>query len=371
MPTQIPRALTVIALLPMMPATSAYAFTQEQAEAGRHAYEANCAACHGKRAQGGEAPALSGTDVMGNFATAKGLYDFFSISMPPQAPGLLGEDTYVEILAGLLVLNGAEPDGTPLTADPVQMASISLIGLGGAAAVASAEPEGDTDVPQAYTWGKSLPTADGGMTQIAAVEKAETIDNVPQAYTWGMELPKAEPVEASATKPAPVSGTAAADAASGQPSAPSEAGSVTSQGEAPQRKPTAVKDSATESSISNSPITQSTPPEAAAPVTQGTEAAADAAEEEGEGAAAPDDADAVPKDSATEAGISNNPITQSTPAPPQTQPAAQDGNAAPRTDAGAAAPDAGTATKDSATEAGVSNSPITQTTPPDSASTPN
>lgn len=176
-------------------APAAFGFTQDQAEAGKSAYEAHCAACHGFRAEGGEAPQLSGIDVMGNFATGAGLYDFFSQTMPPQAPGLLSDEVYLSILARILVLNGAEPDGNALIADHDALASVSLAGLGHVATapaeVAAADAVGmGTNVPQAFTWGVSLPMADGTMTEVAAAP-AESAPSVPQAYTYGKELPQA------------------------------------------------------------------------------------------------------------------------------------------------------------------------------------
>ena len=179
--------LTSLALAP----AAGFAFTQEQADAGKTAYEANCAACHGFRAEGGEAPSLSGVDVMGNFATGAGLYDFFAFAMPPSAPGMLGDETYLNILARLLVLNGAEPDGTPLTADPDALEAVSLAGLGvrvaSAAALAPDAPGMGTNVPQAFTWGKELP---GGAAPAATPASAGPA--VPQAFTFGKDLPQAK-----------------------------------------------------------------------------------------------------------------------------------------------------------------------------------
>ncbi len=179
-------SLTSLALIP----AAASAFTQEQADAGKSAYEAHCAACHGFRAEGGEAPALSGVDVMGNFATGAGLFDFFAYSMPPQAPGMMGDETYLNILARILVLNGAEADGDALTADPDALEAVSLAGLGVHLASASvADPDAPgmgRNVPQAFTWGKELP---GGAPPPAAAAAAAS---VPQAYTFGMDLPKAD-----------------------------------------------------------------------------------------------------------------------------------------------------------------------------------
>lgn len=186
--------LMTIVSFALIPAAAA-AFTGEQAEAGKTAYEAQCASCHGFRAEGGEAPALSGVDVMGNFATGAGLYTFFSQSMPPQAPGLLSEETYLDILARLLVLNGAEADGRALTADHDALEAVSLAGLGvntaaALAAAADADAPGmGVNVPQAFTWGQPLPMVDGGTTEIAP--SVAVAADVPQAFTFGKPLPQA------------------------------------------------------------------------------------------------------------------------------------------------------------------------------------
>lgn len=163
----------LMALLSLSFAPAAGAFTSAQADAGKNVYDAQCAACHGFRAEGGEAPALSGVDVMGNFSTGAGLYDFFSQTMPPHAPGMLGDEAYVQILARILVLNGAEADDVELTADPDALEAVSLAGLGENVQAAAGETDPDApgfgrNVPQAYTWGKPLPQHGGGMTEPAA-----------------------------------------------------------------------------------------------------------------------------------------------------------------------------------------------------------
>lgn len=137
-------------------------FTAEQATAGQPAYQSSCAQCHGARLEGPEAPGLFGQDVMGNWDTAGGLYDFISVAMPPAQPGQLGEDAYLNIVAYVMQQNGAEAGDTALTVD--NMADVSLVAetKDGAAKLALANQEtaieaGDTNVPQAFTWGKELP----------------------------------------------------------------------------------------------------------------------------------------------------------------------------------------------------------------------
>lgn len=201
-----PKSTTARVIVPLIAGLAlvvpAYAgsFTAEQAEAGQRAYNSNCAQCHGRQLEGPDAPGLAGQDVMGNWDTAGGLYDFISVAMPPSAPGLLGEETYVNIVAYIMEFNGAVPGDTPLTTDRDYVVSLvaetsagaasqaaAAMDAGGAAAPDAAAPAAEqTAVPQAYTWGTQLP---GGAAQPAA--PAATTPSVPQAYTWGQDLPTA------------------------------------------------------------------------------------------------------------------------------------------------------------------------------------
>lgn len=178
-------------------------FTEEQATAGAQAYNTQCAQCHGRQLEGPDAPGLAGQDVMGNWDSAGGLYDFISVAMPPSAPGQLGEETYVNIVAYIMQFNGAVAGDTPLTTDrdyavslveetaagAASQAAAALDAGGGPAPAADAPAEEAVAVPQAYTWGTQLP---GGAApaEPAATPSANT-SSVPQAYTWGEELPTA------------------------------------------------------------------------------------------------------------------------------------------------------------------------------------
>ena len=146
--------------------TAAFAadFTAEQAAAGKTAYMSNCAQCHGAQLEGPEAPGLFGQDVMGNWDTAGGMYDFISVAMPPAAPGQLGEETYLQIIAHIMSENGAEPSETALTLANAPEVGLVAATKDGAAAkealrapAAGGEAEEKIEVPQAYTWGKELP----------------------------------------------------------------------------------------------------------------------------------------------------------------------------------------------------------------------
>ena len=197
----IPFAIAAISLA-LSGAAYAAGFTAEQATAGKTAYDSNCAPCHGLKLVGPEAPGLVGMDVMQNWDSAAGLYDFISVAMPPSAPGMLGEDTYLNIVSYIMSFNGAQPGDTPMTADPDLLAAISLPAetSAGAAATAAATPAATaaTDaaaagglnptppVNQAFTFGKELP---GGAAPAAAAPAAPAASGVPQAFTFGKQLP--------------------------------------------------------------------------------------------------------------------------------------------------------------------------------------
>lgn len=160
---------------------SADGFTAEQAAAGRAAYDSNCAKCHGARLEGVDAPALAGRTVMQTFDTAGGLYDVMSVAMPPDAPGSLGDPTYLAIIAYVMSFNGATPGDQPL-AKTGALYKLSLPRQAAAPAAATATPAA-APVPQAYTWGRPLP---GGEAPPKPAGPA-----VPQAFTWGKTLPQA------------------------------------------------------------------------------------------------------------------------------------------------------------------------------------
>lgn len=191
MKRQSRRPLTKLAALSLLTGlglqaapASAEVFTAEQASAGRGGYATQCAMCHGAELLGPNAPALVGRDVMQNYDTAAALYSYMSVAMPPQAPGRLDEETYVNILAYILQANGAQPGDEELTADmarlgTIKLAEVTAAGPSSASDSGSAAPA--TDVPQAFTWGQTLPSL------LDTPEEAEP--SVPQAFTWGKELP--------------------------------------------------------------------------------------------------------------------------------------------------------------------------------------
>lgn len=93
-------------------------YTAAQANAGRTAYEANCAGCHSADLTGqGNAAPLAGGLFIGSWGdkSPSDLVSFLEGAMPPTNPGSLGEPMYLNIVAYILQYNGARPGNQPLT----------------------------------------------------------------------------------------------------------------------------------------------------------------------------------------------------------------------------------------------------------------
>ena len=97
---------------------AAYAYTPEQADAGRQAYAANCQLCHGDNLNLLDVAPLVGPQYANNWRgrTAGELVTQLRTTMPPEGPGSLEDSVYIEVAAFLMQVNGAEPDGQALTA---------------------------------------------------------------------------------------------------------------------------------------------------------------------------------------------------------------------------------------------------------------
>lgn len=90
-------------------------YVKEQADKGESLFQQNCAMCHGSKLEGGGGPALSAATLYTDWGTADALFSMFSKAMPPQSPGQLKEDEYVNILAFILRFNGIPEGSSPLT----------------------------------------------------------------------------------------------------------------------------------------------------------------------------------------------------------------------------------------------------------------
>lgn len=133
-------------------------FAAMQVQRGESAYNVKCAMCHGAALEGRDAPALMGAALAQKFGTAARLHDYFSATMPPFAPGQMGEQAYLDITAYILSVNGARPGGSELTTAgliAIGLADLTPRATEGKAPAAPRIP--DVQVPQAFTWGKELP----------------------------------------------------------------------------------------------------------------------------------------------------------------------------------------------------------------------
>ena len=92
-------------------------FTKEQADAGRMLYSDSCARCHADDLGGNpEAPALAGSPFMGSWGsqTTQDLFKYVQ-GMPPDGTRLQS-DQYLNVVAYILLQNGALAGAQALSA---------------------------------------------------------------------------------------------------------------------------------------------------------------------------------------------------------------------------------------------------------------
>ena len=99
-------------------ASTVFAFTEEQAVAGSAAYGQYCTNCHGANLRQLPDALLLGREFAANWQnrTASELVSQTRTTMPPEDPDGLSEDTYLAIVAYLLLANGGIPGDQPLSA---------------------------------------------------------------------------------------------------------------------------------------------------------------------------------------------------------------------------------------------------------------
>ena len=123
------------------------AYTAEQANGGRTAYQANCAVCHLPDLEGSnEAPPLAGGNFLntwGNRAISE-LFDRIQDTMPATNPGSLGDQAATDIVAYILQANGA-----PAGAQALTPATTALIGSVAKGEAATAQPPAPAQAPVA------------------------------------------------------------------------------------------------------------------------------------------------------------------------------------------------------------------------------
>ena len=104
-------------------------FTAAQAEAGKAAYAAHCAVCHGGNLTNG----AHGTPLAGGYfdqkwsgKTVRALFEHAKKKMPPADPGSLKDQLYLNVLAYVFQVNGVEASDEPLPADPEAQAELTI-----------------------------------------------------------------------------------------------------------------------------------------------------------------------------------------------------------------------------------------------------
>lgn len=111
-------------------ATVPVTFTAEQAARGQLTFTRRCSDCHGSALDNGEnggAP-LKGEyfrNHWGNGSVAT-LVAYTKARMPPDRPGGLSDQSYVELIAFLLQSNGYAASATELPVDPQKQAPMTL-----------------------------------------------------------------------------------------------------------------------------------------------------------------------------------------------------------------------------------------------------
>jgi alcohol dehydrogenase (cytochrome c) len=132
-------------------------FTAEQANAGRAAFQANCAGCHGADLMG--IPPLAGPAFIGSWSTrnTRDLFGLIQTTMPTDRPGALPAETYVNIVAFILQSNGRTPGAQPLTA-----ATSVVIGGAPAPPAAAAAPAQGAQAAAAAPAGRAAGAGAGG-----------------------------------------------------------------------------------------------------------------------------------------------------------------------------------------------------------------
>jgi alcohol dehydrogenase (cytochrome c) len=107
----------------------ALSFTQAQAEAGRAAYDATCAVCHGPNLDDGPLGApLKGDAFMRKYGgqSVRTLFDVTRTTMPTANPGAFPAETYAALIALILEQNDIVAGTAPLPTDPRLLAAMQV-----------------------------------------------------------------------------------------------------------------------------------------------------------------------------------------------------------------------------------------------------
>lgn len=94
-------------------------FTQGQVSAGRTEFLTHCSGCHNSYLLGNSGPPLAGPYFLEDWSakSTHQLFRFASTNMPLNAAGTLPEETYFNLIAFILAVNGARPGPAPFSKD--------------------------------------------------------------------------------------------------------------------------------------------------------------------------------------------------------------------------------------------------------------
>ncbi len=134
---------TAVLLAPVaLSAAPAFAFTAEQAAAGRAAYDQTCVTCHGPSLRQLPNALLAGDEFLGRWGNrpTSDLIAQARSTMPPDNPGGLPAETYANVVAYLLQANGGAPSENAIDAGTTARVGQGLTGRAPAALAAAAAP---------------------------------------------------------------------------------------------------------------------------------------------------------------------------------------------------------------------------------------
>jgi alcohol dehydrogenase (cytochrome c) len=136
-------AIAVATLAPVLAlAQQPAAYIQSQADSGLALYRQSCAICHLENLQGSfEAPALNDSNFRNNWTNRplEELLALLETTMPPQAPGSLTPEQYINVTAYLLSENGVGV-GTTALSETVPAVVFQSAGSGGNRPLAETTP---------------------------------------------------------------------------------------------------------------------------------------------------------------------------------------------------------------------------------------
>jgi alcohol dehydrogenase (cytochrome c) len=152
----------------MIAQQSGASYTAAQAQAGRGAYQINCAVCHAPDLSGREGPQLAGTNFMNQWGdkTVGNLIGFMRSTMPPGAAGSLPDQTYIELAAFILDANSARPGDRPLT----MQAAVQIRTVASGQRAAYLQPGAAAPMNQQAAQNALVPSTPRGITVTGEVE---------------------------------------------------------------------------------------------------------------------------------------------------------------------------------------------------------